>query len=80
MKKNLQCDLRGWLKHWYLGGGSACNREILNSDSKRMEKIAYKTILDILSNDEIISPNASPLSLPKSIGGVKKIGRHQVGQ
>jgi len=64
MKKNLQHDLKGWLKHWYLGGGSAYNREILTPDSRRMEKIAYKTIRDILSDDEIISPNASLLSLP----------------
>jgi len=64
MKKNLQSDLKGWLKHWYLGGGSAYNREILTPDSKRFEKIAYKYIRDILSNDEIISPTASPLSLP----------------
>jgi len=80
MKKNLQRDLQGWLKHWYLGGGSSYNRGILTPDSKKMEKIAYKTIRNILGNDEIISPNASPLSLPKSIRGVKKIGRHQAGQ
>jgi hypothetical protein len=73
MKKNLKRDLQSWLKHWYLGGGADYNREILTPDSKRMEKIAYEYIRDILSNDEIISPNASPLSLPKSIRGAKKM-------
>ena len=69
MRKNLQQDLKGWLKHWYLGGGSAYNREILTPESKQFEKIAYKLIRDILGNDKIISPNASPLSLPRKKRG-----------
>ena len=80
MRKNLQGNLRYWLKHWYLGGGRSYNRALLTPDAKNLEQIAYKLIYELLGNDTVISPNASPLSLPKSIGVVKKIGRHQADQ
>lgn len=63
MKKNLQSDLRMWLKHWYLGGGSDENRGILATESLAKEKVAYKMIRELLGNDAAIDQNASPLSV-----------------
>ncbi|MBU2685653.1 MAG: hypothetical protein KKF27_20620 [Gammaproteobacteria bacterium] len=67
MKKNLRSDLRMWVKHWYLGGGSDENRVILTPGARAEEKIAYKMIWELLGNDAVIDPNASPLSVSRTI-------------
>jgi hypothetical protein len=65
--KNLRNELKGFLKHWYLGGGTTENRKILTPDTQAKEKIAYRMIRELLNDDDIISPTASPLSLPHKV-------------
>ena len=77
MKKNLQSDLRMWLKHWYLGGGSDENRAILTPGAKVEEKIAYKMIRELLGNDSVIDPNASPLSAVATIKRLETVGKQK---
>jgi len=62
MKKNLQSELKGWLKHWYLGGGTTENRAMLDEETRKIEPKAYKLILSILNDEKIISRNANPLT------------------
>ena len=59
MKKNLNAQLRGWLKHWYLASGGEYARGLLDPGAKGEEKIAYKTLVEFINQG--VSRDASPL-------------------
>ncbi len=60
MKNSLQRQLKGYLKHWYLGGGTTENRAMLDEKARKIEPIAYRFIMNILSAESVISKDASP--------------------
>lgn len=57
---NLQRQLKGWVRHWYLAAKGA--RPYLTRESKKQESKAYREVMAILGNEKVISKEASPLS------------------
>jgi len=60
MKNNLKREMKRWMKHWYLGGGSSFNRRLLPLDIQKEERKYYREILATI--DQSISDDAAVLS------------------
>lgn len=58
--ENLQKQLKGWVRHWYLGAKTS--RPYLSAEAKKQESKAYREVMSILSNEKVISKEASPLA------------------
>jgi hypothetical protein len=58
--KNLQRQLKSWLRHWYLAAKD--ERHGLTFASQQEEPKAYREIQRILGDEKIVSKEASPLS------------------
>ncbi len=57
---NLQRQLKGWVRHWYLAAKNS--RPYLTPETKKQESKAYREVMAILGNEKVISKEASPLA------------------
>jgi len=58
--KNLQRQLKSWLRHWYLSAKD--QRQYLTPEAEKEEPKAYREMQRMLGDERVISKEASPLS------------------
>ncbi|MFA5377611.1 MAG: hypothetical protein WC455_17810 [Dehalococcoidia bacterium] len=63
-RKTARRQFKGWLKHWYLGGGTTENRDILTPEAKAEEQMVMRELHRMV--DRTFSEDAEPLKEPWS--------------
>ncbi len=56
-RRTARAQFKRWLKHWYLGGGTTENRNILTEEAKAEEKMIFREFHRMI--DASIGENAS---------------------